>query len=280
MEFLFAIRARVDPCGPTNSAEDPILLPGCLPSGIQPASTASPVTFLVPVQGCCQLPWTGSIAHRPLLETHFLCPRRLRWSDLAPFELDRDALLWNRVFVVAAAVALLRVATLAYGRVQGDAAQRPEDPGWPVVARWWPVAVALVPFAVLFVGVRTGSEAKAEAAALAYVRSHHETYRDARLPAIAELELDLSIVPEDRAFVAEGSYLLENIDDEPLEELPLTLGSHFTDVSLELDGEPVAASPRAGLVVIAFTPLLAPGQRRELRFAHRGQIARGTASVV
>ncbi len=203
----------------------------------------------------------------------------LRWSDVSVLELDRRAIVLNRLLVLALAALFLVVAVRAFQRRRVDVARlihrlRPRALGREAL-RLAPAAV--VPLALggaLWVGVLhgTGGEA-AERDARDYWKQNHATWRDAPQPSIAELELDVALEPATGEVRSRGLFELVNHHDEPLRRFAVTGGRHWRDVRWTLDGEPFEPEDRSRLYV--FARPLAAGERLRLGFEFAGRYPGG-----
>jgi hypothetical protein len=207
----------------------------------------------------------------------------LRWSDLGLFELDRGALLLNRLMVLGLALFLVIVALRWYPRRERD---------WTQLAhrfRWQPIlweSLKLAPLAalpgvlgmVLWYQVETGREGSAVKKAYKdYWRQNLNTWKDVPIPALTAVEVNLRLEPEQQAFQVAGSYVLRNDGKEPLRRLPLTVGSHWQDLTWTLNGQAAAPENFAGLQVFQLNPPLAVGAAVRVGFGYHGQYPFGAS---
>jgi ABC-2 type transport system permease protein len=188
----------------------------------------------------------------------------LQWSDLGVFELNRRALLLNRILALGLAVFFTAIAVQAFGRRQADAIgtihRLQAAPLWRRMVRLSPFAV--VPLAAgitLWLGVNDGFQGKAlEKKTRDYWKQNLATWKDAPQPAIASVDLDLRIEPERHWLASRGSYEMVNPRDAALKQFAFTGGPHWEKVRWTLSGKPYTPENRSGLYV--FTPP-APLQR-------------------
>lgn len=205
----------------------------------------------------------------------------VRWSDISVFELDRTALVLNRLMVLALAVLFVAIAVRLFPRVEADATRALHGLRPAALARsalrFAPlVVVPLALWGVLWFQVEQGWEGRrAKKLARDYWRQNVATWREAALPALAGVELDLDLDPARRAFRVAGTYALANLDAAPLARFPVTSGFHWDSLAWTLDGDPCRPEDRAGLHV--FTPArpLATGDTVRLGFRYRGTFPRG-----
>ena len=205
----------------------------------------------------------------------------LRWSDMSIFEIDRRALVLNRITALGVAVFLTMLSVRFFARRDLDASR--------LVHRMSPRSLLrgsfrLAPWALLPVitgsilahDVRNGpgSEA-AEKRQKDYWRRNLATYRDYQPPALQHLDLDLELFPERSAYEVKGSYRFLNARDEPVRELALTASASLEDLQWTLDGEAAEFENRSDLFVRELEPPLLPGETIEVGFAHHGSYPYG-----
>ena len=199
----------------------------------------------------------------------------LDWSDISVLELDRGALILNRLLVLSVAVALLRFAVTHFPRRAGDAigiihGLRPvalRRAAWRAAP--WLVAPAVLA-GLLWHQISLGPGGpRARKVMKDYWKKNLATWTDARLPAITDAVVDLVIEPARRAWAVTGEYLLVNKEDVPLAKVPLTVG-FWDDMAWELDG--TAAQPDTASHLYVFTPRtpLAPGDSLRIGFRYHG----------
>ena len=203
-------------------------------------------------------------------------------SDISTLELNRVAIVLSRVLALGVTVLFLAM-TLRFAR-------RREVDATRLIHRLRPLSLfrtvlkllpwAIVPLAAgiwLALLVGWGYEGgSAEKQAKDYWRKNLATYRDARVPDIQHVTLELDLFPEKYRYHAKGKYVLVNLGEKPLDEILLTGGLHWEKLSWTMGGDPVAPINRSHLYV--FTPAggsFAPGQKVEIGFEHEGTFPRG-----
>ena len=203
----------------------------------------------------------------------------LRWSDASVLELDRRAILLNRLMVLALAAFFLLVAVRYLQRRRIDAARlvdrlRPRAlvrEGYRLAPA---AAVPLTLGVVLWFGVLNGAGGEAaETQYKDYWKQNHATWRDAPQPSLAAVELDVALEPAVGEVTSRGKLELLNHHDEPLGRFALTGGRHWRQLEWTLAGEPHEPEDRPLLYV--FERPLAPGERVELGFSFRGRYPGG-----
>jgi ABC-type Na+ efflux pump permease subunit len=206
----------------------------------------------------------------------------VRASDMSVLELDRQAVVLSRVAAVGLAVFFSLLAVKYYRRREPDATR--------IVHRLRPRAVAgtalrLAPWALVplvaaaWLGVDVGRGREGGAAKKQekdYWRKNLATYRDAPVPGLRRLELDLELFPERSGYHARGTFEVVNDTEKPLRQVLLTGGPHWEKLSWTRDGEPYAPDDRAHLYVFSpRTGVLAPGDSMKIGFEHEGKFPRG-----
>jgi ABC-2 type transport system permease protein len=205
----------------------------------------------------------------------------LRWSDMGLFELDRRAIVLNRLMVLGLAGLFTAIAVQAFARRQPDAIGTIHrlQPG-----AIWRRIVSLAPFALLplvagtalMIAVDDGFQGKGiEKKGRDYWKQNLATWKDAPQPAIADVALDLKLDPARRWISDHGSYELINDRDAPIERFALTGGEHWKKVSWTLDGKPYKPENRSGLYVFTPPAPMPPAGRVRVGFQLEGAFPRG-----
>jgi len=205
----------------------------------------------------------------------------VHWSDISILELDRKALVLSRLFAVTMAVFFLVLTLRTFRRREWDATR--------VVHRLRPVALLKVswPLALwgalpLFLGswlaleVAWGNEGgAAKKKEKDYWRKNLATYRDAKVPDIKHVDLQLDLFPERRRYHAKGIYDLVDNNEQPLREILLSAAPHWEKLTWTMDGKPCSPENRAGLYV--FAPPVPWGKDQVVRigFEHEGSYPAG-----
>ncbi|MHC4990683.1 MAG: ABC transporter permease/M1 family aminopeptidase, partial [Planctomycetota bacterium] len=205
------------------------------------------------------------------------------WSDISTFELNRSAIVLNRLMVVGLSVFLTAVTVRFFGRRSFDAAQ--------VIHRLRPLPLArtslrLAPFLVvplvcgvlLWTQITSGYQGpRNEKRSKEYWKQNLATWKDAPLPALGHVELDVQLEPAERRFEVDGHYVVKNVRDEPLRRVPVTGGQHWENISWSLDGSPYEPDDRSRLFVFTFDPPLAPAGEATIGFSYDGVFPRGVS---
>jgi hypothetical protein len=206
----------------------------------------------------------------------------VRASDISGLEMDRRAIVLSRLAALGLAVFFAVLAVRYYRRREPDATR--------IIHRLRPRAIAgtalrLAPWAVvplvagtlLAVDVGRGREGgTAKKQEKDYWRKNLATYRDARIPSLRRVVLDLDLFPERSGYHARGSFEVVNDTEKPLRQVLLTGGPHWEKLAWARDGEPYKPDDRAHLYV--FSPqggVLAPGQSMSIGFEHEGTFPPG-----
>ena len=176
-------------------------------------------------------------------------------SDISTLELDRIAIVLSRVLALGVTVLFLAM-TLRFAR-------RREVDATRLIHRLRPVSLfrtvlKLLPWAIVPLGagiwlallVGWGYEGgSAEKQAKDYWRKNLATYRDATVPDIQHVTLELDLFPEKHRYHAKGKYVLVNLGEKPLNEILLTGGLHWEKLSWTMGGDPVSPIDRSHLYV-------------------------------
>ncbi|MDH4036004.1 MAG: M1 family aminopeptidase [Candidatus Krumholzibacteria bacterium] len=182
----------------------------------------------------------------------------LRWSDLGAFELDRSALILNRVMVLGFGVLFTVLAVRLFGRRGGDAVQTMHRLSPRRLAR---SGVRLLPFAavpltacgVLIFMVHSGLEGGvARKDAKEYWAKNLKTWFDVPLPDIARADIDVKVDPAKHWIASRGTFTLVNPFDDPLSQIPLTTGLFWENVTWTMNGEDY--TPEDNRYLVVFTP--------------------------
>ncbi len=205
----------------------------------------------------------------------------LRWSDMSVLELDRPAVLLNRAMVLGLTVLFLALAVRLFRRGEPDAGRLMHRLS-PLPLLGWGLGVlpyAAVPLAAgvaLYAAVYQGFEGEvAKKAHKDYWRKNLATWKDAPLPALSAVDLDLELEPAAGAFRVKGVFELTNPRASTLRQFPLTAGDHWEKVAWTLNGSDYEPENHSLLYVFAPEGGLAPGQRVRVGFSFGGRLPRG-----
>jgi ABC-type transport system involved in multi-copper enzyme maturation permease subunit len=205
----------------------------------------------------------------------------VRWSDMALFELDGTAILLNRLFVLSLTVFLTALAVRFFPRREFD--------GVRILDRIRPFALfksslrmlpyAIAPLAlgiILYLQVDRGFQGEAEKKRQKdYWRHNIASWRDAPLPAITAVDVDLELEPSKRWFRIKGSFELKNHHTFALREFPLTGGDHWENVHWAMDGADYTPVDSSWLYIFTPAKPLAPQAKLRIGFSYEGRFPRG-----
>jgi ABC-type transport system involved in multi-copper enzyme maturation permease subunit len=201
----------------------------------------------------------------------------LVWSDFGSFDINGGALLLSRLFALALAGLLLALAIRFQGRRQADEAATLARLRPAMLWREyrWVIAYALVPL-----GLALALERSVDAGfqgddfdkqAKDYWRANASTWLDAPKPSIVRAEVEVELMPDEHALASNGTFTLENRQDQPFERIALTTGGHWRDVAWTLDDVAVEREGKTLLHVLPLARPLAPGERVRLGFSFHGR---------
>ena len=207
----------------------------------------------------------------------------VRWSDISVFELDRSALVLNRVMAMTLAAFFVVLTVRLLERRERDAtrllhALRPQGLGR--------MALAMVPFAIVPIvcGIALGymvhdgrEGGTARKLDRDYWKKNVETWKDVPLPSLAGVALDLEVEPTRGWLSSRGEYVLVNRTSDTLRQVPMTTGQHWRNVRWTMDGKPAKPDDRARLFVFTPTHPLRPGDRMRIGFAFDGHLPSGVS---
>jgi hypothetical protein len=205
----------------------------------------------------------------------------VRWSDISVLELDRLALTLSRTFALGTALLFLALALRFFRRREADPTR--------IAHKLRPRAIMvtclrLSPWAALplVLGVwlalelswgRDGEASKKQAKD--YWRKNVATYRDARVPDLKHVSIDLELFPDRGRYRMEGTYDLVNSAEEPLREILVTAGQHWEGLSWTFDDNPYQPADRSRLFVFTPPAPLQQGQPARIGFRHEGAVPAG-----
>jgi len=201
------------------------------------------------------------------------------WTDLAPFELDRAAVVLNRLFALSLAALFGWIAVRFLNRRDRDRLHPVLPPAERRRTLLTAGALALPPLVLGFTlwgQVNRGFQGAAvEKEHKDYWQKNLDTWTGQPLPYVTRVEMDLDLDPETRGFRASGFYDLKNEKPQPLYWFPVTGGTAWTGLSWTLDGRPWVPEDRSHLYVFRLAKPLAPGASVRLGFRYRGTILAG-----
>jgi ABC-2 type transport system permease protein len=200
-----------------------------------------------------------------------------RWTDIATFQYDSLPLLLNRITWLGVAVFLTVLTVRLFERRERDATA--------ALLRMQPGALAgafasLLPFllpsliagGILGFQVTQGYQgAAAKKARMDYWRRNIQTWKDAPVPALAGVDLDVRLDPARHALAVKGWYEVENRSATPLARFPVTINPRWTKLAWTVDAKPCSTESRAGLVIVNPPRPIPPGGTLRLGFSFEGR---------
>jgi hypothetical protein len=205
----------------------------------------------------------------------------LRWSDMGILEMDRSALVLNRLMVLGLTVFFTVLAVKFFPRRDFD--------GVRIIHRLRPLSLLvsglrllpyfLLPLALgiaLYVQVNQGFQGNAaKKRQKDYWRHNLATWKDVPLPALTAVDLDLELEPARRWFRVKGTYDFLNHRDFAISQVPLTAGDHWENVSWTMNGAEYTPDNRSHLYVFTPPKPLAAKDKLQIGFACEGLFPKG-----
>ncbi|MFN7964853.1 MAG: M1 family aminopeptidase [Acidobacteriota bacterium] len=202
----------------------------------------------------------------------------LQWSDISVFEIDRSALVMNRLAALTGTIVFLVLAVRFYPRVESDPqrilhrlAPRPL-----FISLLKALAIGAVPLLLviaLAVQSYNGMQGKGMLSKMKeYRQKNFITWFEAKTPRIANADLDVTIDPAAHRFSVKGYYDLLNHQQVTLPKFPVTAGAHWSNVHWTLDGKDVTPEDRAKLLVFTPASAMKPGDTVRFGFQFDGQL--------
>jgi ABC-2 type transport system permease protein len=207
----------------------------------------------------------------------------VRWSDISVFELDRTALVLNRVLAVGLAAFFIVLTTRAFTRRESDATRtihrlRPAALGREALALAPWLVVPLVCAIWLGTLVHSGRDGGwAVKQRRDYWNKNVETWKNSRCPSLAAADFDLDVDPARGWLRSKGSYVLLNRTDDTLRRFPITGGLQWKHVKWSMNGKDYKPEDHARLYVFTPPAPLAPGDRVTVGFEFDGTTPVGTS---
>jgi hypothetical protein len=207
----------------------------------------------------------------------------LRWSDISLFELDRTALILNRVLALGLAAFFTAVTVRSFTRREGDATRmlhRLRPAGLAREARALAVWLVVPVACVIWLGslVHSGREGGwATKQRRDYWNKNVQTWKDVKTPSLAAADFDLDVDPARGWLRSKGGYVLTNRTDDTLRQIPITGGLQWKNVKWTLNGKSYTPENRARLYVITPPTPLAPGDSVSVGFEFDGVYPPGSS---
>ena len=219
--------------------------------------------------------WVGNWVFLGATRSGYAVP----WTDMGAFQLDRSAVVLNRLFVLALAALFGWIAVRFLNRRDRDRLH----PLLPASERRRTLltagALALPPLVLgftLWAQVNQGFQGAAvEKEHKDYWRKNLATWTGQPLPYVTRVEMDVALDPATRGFRVSGFYDLQNQRDKPLYWFPVTGGSAWKGLAWTLDGRPWRPEDRSRLYVFRPPRPIGPGQSVRLGFRYRGTMLPG-----
>ena len=201
----------------------------------------------------------------------------VQWSDMSVLQMDRSALILSRVFLLGVGVVFMRIAIRQYPRQDRDAIRvmhrlRPVSIRRSLLRAVPVLVVPLIAGGMLWRQIDKGPDGGAlEKKAKDYWKKNLATWLDAPLPALADVNMDLSIEPAERSWTVKGAYVLVNKHGMKLDKVPITISPSWRDLKWTMNG--VAYTPDTSSLLHVFTPPrpLMPGDTLRVGFSYVGQ---------
>ncbi|MFL6263643.1 MAG: ABC transporter permease [Thermoanaerobaculia bacterium] len=202
------------------------------------------------------------------------------WTDLGRFEIDRVAVVLNRLFFLSLAALFGWFASRFLLRRDRDRLHPLLPPAGRRRTLLTAGALALPPLVLgfaLWAEVNSGFQgATVKKARKEYWEKNLRTWTgDSLLPYVTHVEMNLDLDPDARSFRAEGFYDLQNQKDQPLYWFPVSGTGAWTGLSWTLNGRSYRPEDRSHLYVFRLDKPLARGESVRLGFRYRGTILPG-----
>lgn len=205
----------------------------------------------------------------------------LTWTDFGGVDPNGRALLLNRLFWLAVMALLIAVTVRIFPRRERDSGRtfdrlRPKG----LLRAAWRLAPAAIPALVLGVvlGVQVSRGFQGGAAERRDEEYHGRnlmTWAEAEVPQFSDVDLDVTLEPDEGRFAVTGRYELINRSEGPMRRFPMSVGDHFRDIEWTLDGEPYEPEDWARLHVFEPPEPLQPGDTVAVGFTHEGRLPAG-----
>jgi ABC-type transport system involved in multi-copper enzyme maturation permease subunit len=201
----------------------------------------------------------------------------VQWSDMSTLQLDRSALVLSRLFVLGLGAFLLRVAIRQYPRQDRDAIRvmhrlRASALRRSLLRAAPALVLPVIAGGMLWRQIDKGPDGgRLDKKARDYWKKNLATWKDAALPALAAVDMDLGIEPGQRSWTVKGTYVLVNKHERKLDKVPVTISPAWRDLKWTMNG--VAYTPDTSSLLHVFTPPrpLMPGDTMRLAFSYTGQ---------
>jgi hypothetical protein len=102
-----------------------------------------------------------------------------------------------------------------------------------------------------------------------YWRKNLATWKDVPIPWVQDADLDVTLNPAARSWSVKGSYLISNQLQQPLRDVPLTVG-RWDHMTFTRNGEATVPDTASHLYVFTLPTPLAPGDSVRIGFSYTG----------
>jgi len=200
----------------------------------------------------------------------------VRWSDMSTLEMDRTALVLSRLFVLGLGAFFLRLAIRHYPRQDRDAIRvmhrmRPSSLRMSLLRAAPALLIPVIAGGMLWRQIEKGPDAGAmDKKARDYWKKNLATWKEAPLPALAAVDMDLGLEPNERTWTVKGTYTLVNKHDRKLDKVPFTVSPGWRDLTWTMND--AAYTPDTSSLLHVFTPPtpLMPGDTLRVGFRYTG----------
>jgi ABC-type transport system involved in multi-copper enzyme maturation permease subunit len=213
--------------------------------------------------------------------THWSLVESLVWTDFGVFELDRKALILNRLFYFSITIVLLIVAVWKFPRRNLDPHRHSRLSKSAARLILKTAAILAIPVALgitLWMAVENGFQGtSATNAQKDYWRRNVATFWNAPLPDRTFINIDMRLEPRQRSFHMNGSYEMINNQTIPLYRIPLTGVGYWSNLKWTVNGKAHKPENRSGMFVFNFDPPLQPKQKVTIGFSYDGVMLPGVS---
>jgi ABC-2 type transport system permease protein len=211
--------------------------------------------------------------------THWSLVESLVWTDFGVYEMDRKALILNRLFYFSITIVLLIFAVRKFPRRNLDPHKHTAPKLLPFILKI--AAILAIPIALgltLWMMVENGFQGtRARNAAKDYWRRNVATFWNAPLPDRTFIDVDMKMEPRQRSFHLNGSYEMINKQTFPLYRIPLTGVGYWSNLKWTVNGKPHTPENRSGMFVFNFDPPLQPQDKVTIGFTYDGVMLPGVS---
>ncbi len=220
--------------------------------------------------------------------TNWILLSGIKWSDMGTLEMDRRALIWNRVLWLSMAVLFWAIAVRWYPRRRRDPIHLLRFPTMRslLLSLGGAAPVLVVPLfasSYLWRQMQEGPQgARVEKLGKDYWKKNISTWKDARFPWLSAVDVDVDIHPEARSFSTKGSYIIRNTRDTTYKTLAMTVG-RWTDIHWTIDGDSAKPDTSSLLYIFKLKKSLGKGDSIRVAFSYKGDASapskRGTGGM-